>query len=166
MSEQDPCVFVGGPIQFLREPDNADAVIITLQEVIAALRGGGFRVLSAHEAEDYGATTASFGPAEVTLRDYEWMLVCDVYVGIIPADEDGVPYRTDGTHVEIGWASALDKPMVLVLATELSQPYGHLVRGLIETGRATMVQLTMWDCDLLDAVLAHTQVAGAPRDVP
>ncbi|MDX3570891.1 hypothetical protein [Streptomyces sp. ID05-47C] len=45
-----------------------------------------------------------------------------------------------GTHIEIGWASALNKPIVLLL--EANQDYAFLVRGLHTVADVTYLTFT------------------------
>lgn len=59
---------------------------------------------------------------ECTTRDLEWMRRCDLFVAF-----PGEPV-SPGTHVEIGWASALGRPTVLL--TEPGRSYAALVTGL------------------------------------
>lgn len=152
MSEQLR-VFVGGPIQYLLQAENSGSVICSHREIISALRDAGCTILSAHEAEAYGELSSMFSPAEVTERDYAWAAACDVYVALLPTDKRGIPYRTDGTHVEIGWATALGKRVILVLDETPNRPYGHLVLGLIANGHAIGVSMSAWRESLLPLVL-------------
>lgn len=61
------------------------------------------------------------------------------------------PPRFPGTHIEIGWASALGKPIVLLL--EDGADYAFLVRGLHTV--ADVTYLTISDAQsLADEVIA------------
>jgi hypothetical protein len=132
-------VFVGGPIQNLLVHDNSSAVVASHRDVIEQLTLAGFEVLSAHETERYGDISTDFTPQQVTQRDYSWAKACDVYVAVLPLDPDGVPYRTDGTHVEIGWATALGRRTILIVSDNASRPYSHLIWGLIHSGIAEVI---------------------------
>jgi len=65
---------------------------------------------------------------DVCQRDFAWMLRAKAFIAVLPPDRSGEPIRTDGTCVELGWASALGKPIVIV--RQLSDRHSHLVRGL------------------------------------
>lgn len=124
-------VFLGGPIQFaLRGSCGFDPHLKKAIEVIGhAVEGAGYELFSAHFAERFAqldATTAS--PESITLRDFRWMLQCDLYLALLPLNRRRIPYRSDGTCIELGWASALSKPIVCLLGNAFK--YSHLIRGL------------------------------------
>lgn len=146
-------MFLGGPIQYLLEHDNSPAVVASHREIVTALTAAGFSVLSAHEVEDYGDISANFSPEHVTKRDFAWARECDIYVGVLPLDPCGTPYRTDGTHIEIGWATAMGKRTLLVISDTPLQPYSHLVAGLVESGSVETIALENWREELVDALL-------------
>lgn len=137
-------IFLGGPIQYLRLHGNSAAVIASHRDVSDALTAAGFEVLSAHEVEQYGEISDSFSPEEVTKRDFGWAQECDIYVAILPLDPHGVPYRTDGTHIEIGWVTAMDKKTVLMVGGNATKPYSHLVQGMIDSGWADVIPIEEW----------------------
>jgi nucleoside 2-deoxyribosyltransferase len=145
-------IFLGGPIQYLSSYGNSSAVIADHREIFQAFVTAGFHVFSAHECERYGEDSHCFSPADVTARDLAWAKACDIYVGILPLDDHGQPYRSDGTHIEIGWATALGKKVVLLLDDSATRPYSHLVLGLVENLQASAVQLSRWRDDLIPCV--------------
>lgn len=132
-------IFVGGPIQYASRDEGFDLSLQKLiVSVIGILENAAFRVLSAHLSEQFGAAEGPFLPQEVTRRDYNWMQECDLYIAILPV-RNSVPYRTDGTHIELGWAAALKRPVAIIGASPLGEEYSHLVRGLGElTAVATL----------------------------
>lgn len=118
-----PTVFVGGPFKGLVDPVTGvidPAFQRRYARVNDHFRGHGWRVLNAHEEEGWGA--AMVRAADCTGRDLRWMRECDVFVAF-PGDP-----ASPGTHVEIGWASALGRPTVLVL--DRGAVYADLVTGL------------------------------------
>ena len=124
-------VFLGAPIQHAgRADDFYSPLRRDIEGSIAGLQGAGFAVFSAHREEQFGALEAQFTPERVTKRDLSWMRQCDLYVAILPSDPDGRLMRTDGTHVELGWASALETPVMLFVDSACEQHLSFLVRGL------------------------------------
>jgi len=107
--------------------------------VINALESNGVSVFSAHVAEAFGGYDACGQAEMVTRRDFEWMNACDVYVAVLPAAADNLPYRSDGSYVELGWASALGKPILLVSIPGLD--HSLLVHGLGVLGRIHSVSI-------------------------
>jgi nucleoside 2-deoxyribosyltransferase len=110
-----------------------------LSSVIKVLESNNISVFSAHMAENFGGHDASGQAGAVAQRDFRWMLECDVYLAVLPAGTDNASYRSDGTYVELGWASALGKP--ILLATSSSVDHSLLVQGLGSIGRVWIVNL-------------------------
>ncbi|MFF8958104.1 nucleoside 2-deoxyribosyltransferase [Streptomyces sp. NPDC014894] len=132
-------LFVGGPIQHALVPGGMAAPVrdrLTL--TIDQLRRAGGTVLSAHVAERFGADTASFTPDQVSVRDFAWMRECDVFVPVLPV-VDGTLLRTDGTHIELGWASALGRPVVGITDQPFSESASHLLKGLSQVADAVFL---------------------------
>jgi hypothetical protein len=118
-----PIVFVGGP--FKAHVDSATGLLDArfrqrYERMIAFFESHGCTVLNAHQTEGWGGSMVS--AAECTERDYRWMEACDLFVAF-PGDP-----VSPGTHVEIGWASAMRRPTVLLL--EPGGQYAALVTGL------------------------------------
>lgn len=124
------CVFLGGPIQFAIDSTSRFCPRLRqlIQTLILDLESAGVRVLSAHRYERFGEVDMRGKYREVCLRDYKWMGECDVFAAVLPIGTDGVPLCSSGTAVELGWASAMCKPVVLV--RDLVAEYSHLVTGL------------------------------------
>ncbi|WDZ85074.1 nucleoside 2-deoxyribosyltransferase [Micromonospora cathayae] len=137
-------VFVGGPIQHAIRPVG---FLPSLQESISTaigqIRANGGNVFSAHVVEEFGDKTAAFTPEQVSLRDFRWMKKCDVFVPFLPVGEDGTLLRTDGTHIELGWATALGRPIVLVTSLPINNSASHLLKGLHMVGSVTVLDLEL-----------------------
>ena len=124
-------IFVGGPIQYaLGEKGFDQPLKNSIALVIEQLLSKKYNVFSAHLEEKFGVDTYLFTPDRVTQRDYAWMQSCDAFIALLPVSQDGQPYRTDGTHVELGWASALQKPIIVLTHKHCVEKLSHLVRGL------------------------------------
>ncbi len=122
-------VFLGGPMQHAVDRNGFDPRLRhVLSTTIKVLESNGIFVFSAHMAEDFGGYDAAGKEDIVAQRDFEWMSQCDVYVAVLPAGSDNLPYRSDGTHVELGWASALRKPIILI--SSIGVLHSVLVQGL------------------------------------
>jgi nucleoside 2-deoxyribosyltransferase len=145
MVEERGCVFVGGPIQYAIRPNESfhreTRSIVEL--TVAALHDSGHRVLSAHIFENFGKMDVSGKFQEICSRDYQWMQQCDVFVAILPLDADGNVIFSSGTAVELGWASAMDKPIILVC--DPAPKYSHLSMGLDAIARVTKVDINRAD---------------------
>ncbi|MBL1099187.1 nucleoside 2-deoxyribosyltransferase [Streptomyces coffeae] len=135
-------VFVGGPIQHaIHQNGFHQPLRHAIRDIIDAVSAAHGTVFSAHVAERFGADTKLFSPEQVSVRDFDWMRRCDVFVPVLPVDKAGELMRTDGTHVELGWASALGRPVVVVTPTPLAPNASHLLRGLPSIGDVTVFDL-------------------------
>ncbi|MCQ8836410.1 nucleoside 2-deoxyribosyltransferase [Streptomyces malaysiensis] len=156
-------VFVGGPIQHAILPDGfvgqlRDAISTAIWHV----EENGGNVFSAHVAEKFGVETASFTPDQVSVRDFRWMTKCDVFVPVLPVLPDGTLLRTDGTHVELGWASALGRPVVMITKQPFVESASHLLKGLHQVGDIQVIDFDEFSKDpqcLINRILAATERA-------
>lgn len=145
---KDVCIFVGGPIQYAIAPGGVfhSSTRCVIEKIIACLRDQDYRVLSAHEYENFGEMDVSEKFQEVCYRDFKWMRKCDVFVAILPLDADGKVVFSAGTSVELGWASAMDKPIVLIC--DPAPIYSHLVIGLDAVARVAKIDINRLDLSL------------------
>ncbi|WP_374223087.1 hypothetical protein, partial [Streptomyces sp. FH025] len=154
-------VFVGGPIQHaILENGFVNHLQDAITTAIGTVRDNGANVFSAHVVEKFGAETAAFTPEQVSVRDFRWMKKCDVFVPVLPVLEDGTLRRTDGTHVELGWATAMGRPIVLIAKQPFVDSASHLLKGLHRVGFVQAIdfdEFTEKPALLIDAVLAATE---------
>lgn len=134
-------VFVGGPFYALVDPETGlmaadDQDKIT--RIIEHFEKGGAKVYNAHRREAWGAKFLT--APECTKLDFTEISASDVFVAY-----PGVPV-SPGTHVEVGWASALGKPMVLLL--ERNAKHTFLVTGL-----ETIANVEFIHFDTVDEIL-------------
>lgn len=117
-----PRVFLGGPFKALVDESGTMRAEerARYEALITGLEGAGCHVDNAHRRESWRA--AFLSPEECTRRDFEEIAASDVVVAF-----PGSP-PSPGTHVEIGWACALGKPLVLLL--EQDTAYAFLIQGL------------------------------------
>ncbi|EAU64711.1 putative (deoxy)cytidine deoxyribosyltransferase [Stigmatella aurantiaca DW4/3-1] len=99
----------------MHAPDQA-----RFQGLIHFFEQRGLRVFNAHRRELWGREFMK--PEECTRLDFEEIQSSDAFVAF-----PGAP-ASPGTHVELGWASAMRKPVILLL--EEGKEYAFLVRGL------------------------------------
>jgi nucleoside 2-deoxyribosyltransferase len=96
-----------------------------------ALRGRGYSVFLAHDREAWGEGLMT--PSQCTPLDHKEMVNADVvcaYPGAPPSY---------GVHVELGWASAMGKPLLLLL--DAGTAYSPLLSGIGEVTRADFFAL-------------------------
>src|SRR5690606_19394486 len=86
------------------------------EELIEFFESKGYTVHNAHKREKWGK--AFMTPEECTKIDFEEIRSCDYFVAF-----PGSP-PSPGTHIEIGWASAFGKHILLLL--EHGQDYAFL----------------------------------------
>jgi methylase of polypeptide subunit release factors len=106
-------------------------------DVLALLEDNGFEVFSAHRADSFGENEWIETFVE---RDLEWASSCDVQLVMLPADEHGAAARSDGTMIEMGYAQALGKPVV-ILADDVHHPdNSFFLRSFAETRAAFCIE--------------------------
>lgn len=100
-------IFLGTPITCLLDQNNAftNQNKCNLQYIIDFLRKDDTDVFCAIEREKWGEELLS--GEECTWLDHKEMLDTDVFIAI--------PNQSYGVYVEVGWASALNKSIVLLI---------------------------------------------------
>lgn len=125
-------VFLGGPIQYainIEQQFNSELKELILT-IINYLSDNGVTVFSAHIEEDFGASTEKISNNVIGKRDFEWMVQCDKYIAILPSDLEGNLMRSDGTHIELGWASALNKKIYIICSKSTQDQMSKVLQGL------------------------------------
>ena len=140
--------FLGAPFADYVNPDTSrlyDDKQVMLTRLIGYLEQKGYVVENSHVREDWG--TAWMPPEVCTPLDYEQIKRADVFVALPGNPPSG------GVHIELGWASALDTWVVMLL--EEGKNYSNLVLGLGKVGRVDYVHYkTLDECiEKLDKVL-------------
>ncbi|MFJ9752873.1 nucleoside 2-deoxyribosyltransferase [Streptomyces chartreusis] len=149
-----PVVFIGGPFKGAVDP--ATGILShelrgRYRRLIGLYEENGWEVLNAHREEGWGQSMVP--AATCTARDFYWMETCDLFVAF-----PGNP-ASPGTHVEIGWASAMGRPMILLLEEE----GGHaaLVTGLGEVAPTTRYLTYRPHPDFLQSLVQATADLGS-----
>ncbi|WP_078392819.1 nucleoside 2-deoxyribosyltransferase [Shouchella patagoniensis] len=101
-----------------------------LLNLISFFETRGFSVHNAHKREGWGKDFMT--PEECTEIDFKEISTCDLFVAF-----PGAP-ASPGTHIEIGWASALNKPIILLL--EEGKDYAFLINGLGTVANVTFIR--------------------------
>ncbi|ALK34578.1 nucleoside 2-deoxyribosyltransferase [Burkholderia plantarii] len=133
-------MFLGGPFKSLVDPATGTMSAEHINQfgrVIEHFEGRGWDVHCAHRREKWGREFMT--PEQCTRIDYEQISQCDYFVAF-----PGAP-ASPGTHIELGWASALGKPIVLLL--EAGRDYAYLVQGLHTVTRLERVEYRNGDLD-------------------
>ncbi|WDF02001.1 nucleoside 2-deoxyribosyltransferase [Shouchella hunanensis] len=126
-------MFLAGPFKSLV---NSNTGIMGKHEkqklinLISFFETRGFSVHNAHKREGWGKDFMT--PEECTEIDFKEISACDLFVAF-----PGAP-ASPGTHIEIGWASALNKPIVLLLEEE--KDYAFLINGLGTIANVTFIR--------------------------
>ena len=102
--------FLGAPFANYVNPETGklyDEKQLMLRRLINYLEQKGYVVENSHVREDWG--TAWMPPEVCTPLDYEQIKEADVFVALPGNPPSG------GVHIELGWASALDTRVVMLL---------------------------------------------------
>ena len=148
-------ILLGGPIKAYFESSGFNSVARTRYEkLIALLRSAGATVYSAPEAEkfDYAVET----PATVTQRDFDWCRSADVYLALWPPGPDSRPIPSQGTAIEIGWATLLRCPIVFLWDEVHADEYSHLVRGLSSIVATSYLDISSSFADIVRSILEYS----------
>ncbi|WCF07886.1 nucleoside 2-deoxyribosyltransferase [Paenibacillus thiaminolyticus] len=100
-----------------------------LMQLISFFEARNYDVHNAHKREGWGKDFMT--PDQCTAIDFEEIRACDQFVAF-----PGCP-ASPGTHIEIGWASAFGKPIILLL--EEGKEYAFLIRGLGQVADVTYI---------------------------
>jgi len=92
-----------------------------LESIIKLLTEKGHDVICAHIREDWGQNLMS--PDEFTPLDLDLIKECDVVIAYVD------DYQPSGVYIEMGWASALRKKIIVLAERPISQ-LSPLVQGL------------------------------------
>lgn len=100
-------IFLGTPITGLLDQNNkfSERNRTYLEHIISSLRRNERNVFCAIEREKWGEELLSGDVC--TWLDYKEMLDADIFISI--------PNKSHGVHVEIGWASALNKKIIILI---------------------------------------------------
>ena len=119
-------VFIAGPFKALVDAESEPRyreLRTTIEELIDFFNSISWNVLNAHTREQWGA--AFLQPNESTRLDYDQITSADLVVAL-PGDPP-----SPGTHIEIGWATALCRPLTIITESVVYNT-SALLRGMAE----------------------------------
>ncbi|MFH1917083.1 MAG: nucleoside 2-deoxyribosyltransferase [Nanoarchaeota archaeon] len=131
----DRSAFIAAPFASYMNPETSqvhDEKKRNLEDLIKVVQDCGYQVRNAHYREEWGAKWMD--PEICTPLDYE-----DIKASLVLIAIPGNP-ASGGVHIELGWASALNKRIILLL--ENNKHYSNLVEGL---GTVTNVSYIWFD---------------------
>ena len=123
-------IFLGGPIMYRLSVEGHDrALSSVVKSTINLLKTEGYRVRSALTERylsqrmplDTGASS------ERVVRDYSGIVKAKCYIGLWPS-ANGIPVRSDGMCIEIGWATQAGIPCILI--RDMAATYSDMITGL------------------------------------
>ena len=126
-------IFLGGPIQYAFDENDRfyDDLKVDIIYYIKYLEERKNVVFSAHIDEKFKKEEGVTNIDLIYARDYNWMLECDVYIAVINSLNDTI-MRSDGTFIEIGWAMALHKPIILIVEEKSAKHLSDLVKSMVK----------------------------------
>lgn len=130
-----------------------------IETVSTVLKDAGYDVFSAHSADLYGEAPWS---DDFVRRDLHWAETCDVQLVLVPTDDDGVMVRSDGTMIELGFAHARDKPIILLSDTLNPGGSSFFFRSFAEK---VAIRHIDWNGDFVTELLAclERETGGGER---
>ena len=127
-------VFVAGPFIHLVDPKTGlmpphEKALI--ESLLTHFEDVGAQVFNAHRREKWGADFMK--PEAFTKMDYEQIASSDLFV-VMPGSPPSI-----GTHIEIGWATALKLPIVMLL--DPAGSYSGMIEGMGAIANLVKVKL-------------------------
>lgn len=120
---------------------------VRILDVIAMLKEAGHEVLSAHITDAFGEQPWDENFVE---RDLSWAETCDCQVVMLPADlEDGF-FRSDGTMLEMGYALAKRKPLVVLAESLNHEKRSFFIESFVASSACRLVS---WNTNPRDALV-------------
>jgi nucleoside 2-deoxyribosyltransferase len=118
-------LFLAGPFKALVSKETqimSEDNIKQFSNIIEYFEKINWSIHCAHKRESWGKKFMT--PTQCTRIDYDEIDKCDYFIAF-----PGIP-PSPGTHIELGWASAMKKNIILLL--EEGEEYAYLVQGLGE----------------------------------
>lgn len=116
-------------------------------EIIGWLSEAGHEVLSAHVTDRFGEHPWC---ENFVQRDLSWADACDCQVVMLPGDGEQGSYRSDGTMLEMGYALAKGKPVVVLAEPVVPDKKSFFLESLMA---GTTCSIVTWDGEHRSALL-------------
>jgi nucleoside 2-deoxyribosyltransferase len=131
-------IFVGAPFHGYINPNTG--ILLNdkrsmLEHIIKCCENKGHTVTNSHVREKWGESWMP--PEKCTPLDYNEVQNADIFVAVPGNPPSG------GVHVELGWASALKKRIIIFL--EKGKKYSNLVTGLKEVAEVDYIEYTNFE---------------------
>lgn len=142
--------FIGGPISHLLSKYGFDEDFVRIHiMVMEILEQADYQIFSAHLVENYG--NEKIEPDEVIVdRDLRWIDEADLCIFLLPTRSDEA-IRTDGTYIELGYASAKCSNIVCFWDSSNPDYYSPMYRGM------TIEKVKMYDINKIKEVLLNIE---------
>ncbi|MDD4081920.1 MAG: hypothetical protein PHD05_00900 [Sphaerochaetaceae bacterium] len=123
-------IFLGAPFtQHLNGSEFDKELKLAIESIIISLQKKGHVVKSAHVREKFGKELMT--PDICTPLDFDEIKQCDLFIAIPSNPPSG------GVHIELGWASAINKDIVLCMHTK--GQYSPLIHGLDKISKSKKI---------------------------
>ena len=132
-------IFLGGPITNILDSSGLVKKQFRneVEGIIRYLCEHKYTIFSAHETERYGEETSKFTNMDILRRDFSWMEKCDLYIAYYASMKKEI-LRSDGTNIEIGWAYALNNPIIVICDFLLVSQLSLILQGMLQTKAANL----------------------------
>lgn len=130
-------IFLGAPITMLTKTEQFESLITG---ILADLRALGFEVSNAHEVEQFGRIT-DLSDSMIVERNLKWIEQTDVCVFLYLEGADKQSMRSDEVNIELGYAIAKSKDIVLVMSQEIYTNSSPMLRGIKDMANVRFVPL-------------------------
>lgn len=146
MEKKKQIVFLSTPITNAIHPETGrydTRMAVQINRIAESIRAHGYDVFVAIEEENWGEKIAA--PEECTPRDYQHLLMADYLIVYLTT------CMSEGTLIEIGWASANQIPITVFCPKEMK--ISPLLDGLNQIGDHRIFHVDFEDMEEIETIL-------------
>ncbi len=122
-------LFVGGPITEAINKEVFDEKLkLLFKNITSKIKEEGFVCFSAHEAENYGVNIPT--SELIVKRDLKHLSESDFNLFLFPNISENVPFRTDGSFIELGYSLKFNHPTVICTESKDLKGHSPMLKGL------------------------------------
>lgn len=146
MEKKKQIVFLSTPITNAIHPETGrydTRMAVQINRIAESIRAHGYDVFVAIEEENWGEKIAT--PEECTPRDYQHLLIADYLIVYLTT------CASEGTLIEIGWASANQIPITVFCPKEMK--ISPLLDGLSQIGDHRIFHVDFEDMEEIETIL-------------